>query len=226
VIPIETYLRLMYLKYRYRLDCKTLCKEVADSLAWRRFCRIGLDARVADPSTPMKLTERLGPWAARGAERGAVGAGGRAEALRSRRLRVDTTMVESDPALSDRFGPVRTRGLAADAACRRLPGGGLAPRTRLRDRLHSIGTRVPRIWATAARGGKTRTTVDRLTGEIAERAHATVREAQRVVRNARRTLAKRLRPGAGLVAQLEQELAATPRPGLDWTSPPPPSSMT
>src|SRR3954453_3804778 len=59
-IPIETYLRLMYLKHRYGLGYETLCKEVADSFTWRRFCRIALDGRVPDPSTLMKLTKRLG----------------------------------------------------------------------------------------------------------------------------------------------------------------------
>jgi IS5 family transposase len=34
-IPIETYLRLMYLKHRYGLGYETLCKEVADSFTWR-----------------------------------------------------------------------------------------------------------------------------------------------------------------------------------------------
>ena len=29
-IPIETYLRLMFLKYRYRLGFETLCAEVSD----------------------------------------------------------------------------------------------------------------------------------------------------------------------------------------------------
>src|SRR6266567_9295916 len=60
-IPIESYLRLMFLKYRYGMGYETLCKEVADSFTWRRFCRIGLDGRVPDPSTLMKLTKRLGP---------------------------------------------------------------------------------------------------------------------------------------------------------------------
>ena len=45
-IPIETYLRLMYLKHRYGLGYETLCKEVADSFTWRRFCRIAVDGRV------------------------------------------------------------------------------------------------------------------------------------------------------------------------------------
>src|SRR6266540_1548463 len=60
-IPVETYLRLMYLKHRYGLGYETLTKEVTDSFTWRRFCRIAIDGRVPDPSTLMKLTKRLGP---------------------------------------------------------------------------------------------------------------------------------------------------------------------
>ena len=59
-IPIETYLRLMYLKHRYSLGYETLCKEVTDSLSWRRFARIRLDARAPHPTTLMKLTRRFG----------------------------------------------------------------------------------------------------------------------------------------------------------------------
>src|ERR1044072_5469876 len=44
-IPIETSLRLMSLKRGHGLGYETLVKEVADSLSWRRFCRIRLDAR-------------------------------------------------------------------------------------------------------------------------------------------------------------------------------------
>jgi len=35
--PMEVYLRLMFLKFRYRLGYETLCREVADSITWRRF---------------------------------------------------------------------------------------------------------------------------------------------------------------------------------------------
>jgi len=31
-VPIESYLRLMYLKYRYSLGYETLCREVADDV--------------------------------------------------------------------------------------------------------------------------------------------------------------------------------------------------
>ena len=47
----------MYLNHRYGLGYETLCKEVAYSFTWRRFCRIALDGRVPDPSTLMKLTD-------------------------------------------------------------------------------------------------------------------------------------------------------------------------
>ena len=49
--PMETYLRLMFLKFRYRLGYESLCREVSDSISWRRFCRIPLDGAVPHPTT-------------------------------------------------------------------------------------------------------------------------------------------------------------------------------
>src|SRR5947207_2851147 len=64
--PAECYLRLMFLKFRYRLGYESLCAEVSDSISWRRFCRIPLDARVPHPTTLMKLTTRCGQAAVAG----------------------------------------------------------------------------------------------------------------------------------------------------------------
>ena len=41
-IPLETYVRLMVLKARYRWGYRTLVAEVSDSIHLRRFCRISL----------------------------------------------------------------------------------------------------------------------------------------------------------------------------------------
>jgi IS5 family transposase len=90
-IPIETYLRLMYLKHRYALGYETLCREVTDSFRWRRFCRIALDGRVPDPSTLMKLTKRLGPGLLEEPNAELLALAVERKVLRSRRLRVDTT---------------------------------------------------------------------------------------------------------------------------------------
>ncbi|MEU1663817.1 transposase [Streptomyces sparsogenes] len=53
-VPVETLLRLLYLKHRYQLGYETLCREVADSLSWRRFCRIPLTSPVPHPTTLIK----------------------------------------------------------------------------------------------------------------------------------------------------------------------------
>jgi IS5 family transposase len=48
-VPTPTLLRLLYLKHRYQLGYESLCKEVGDSISWRRFCRIPLDQPVPHP---------------------------------------------------------------------------------------------------------------------------------------------------------------------------------
>ncbi len=60
-IALETYVRLMVLKQRYRWGYRSLVAEVSDSIHLRRFCRISLSERVPDESTVRKLTRRIGP---------------------------------------------------------------------------------------------------------------------------------------------------------------------
>jgi IS5 family transposase len=204
---IETYLRLMYLKHRYGLGYETLCKEVADSFTWRRFCRIALDGRVPDPSTLMKLTKRLGPELLEELNAELLSLAVERKLLRSRRLRVDTTIVEAD------IRSPTDSGLCAHAVSRltrlakRIKAVGLAPRSRVRDCRRSVGKRVRAISAARVRGRQALATLDRLTGEIAERAKQTVREARTLARNARRN-ARRKRVGVALVERLERELEA------------------
>ncbi|HHV61409.1 MAG TPA: transposase [Firmicutes bacterium] len=53
--PVDVYLRMMYLKGRYNLGYERLCKEVADSITWRRFSHIRLEDDVDDFTTLAKL---------------------------------------------------------------------------------------------------------------------------------------------------------------------------
>src|SRR5437870_8245366 len=204
---IETYLRLMYLKHRYGMGYETLCKEVADSFTWRRFCRIALAGRVPDPSTLMKLTKRLGPELLEELNAELLAVAVERRVLRSRRLRVDTTVVEAD------IRSPTDSGLCAHAVSRltrlakRIKAAGLARQSRLRDRRRSVGKRVRAISAARVRGRQALGTRDRLTAEIAERAKQTVREARALARNARRG-ARRKGVSLALVERLERELAA------------------
>src|ERR671923_2628911 len=144
-IPIETYLRLMYLKHRYALGYETLCREVADSFTWRRFCRIALDGRVPAPSTLMKLTKRLGPGLLEELNAGLLALAVERKVLRSRRLRVDTTVVEADISRPTDSGLCSHAVSLLTRLGKRIKAAGLAPRSRLRDRRRAVGKRVRAI---------------------------------------------------------------------------------
>ena len=95
-IPMETYLRLLFLKVRFELGYEQLCVQVNDSLSWRRFCRIGLEARVPDESTIRKLTRRLGPGVVDELNVVLLGLAAESGHLNLDKVRVDTTVVEAD----------------------------------------------------------------------------------------------------------------------------------
>ena len=85
--PVECYLRLMFLKFRYRLGYESLCAEVSDSISWRRFCRIPLDGKVPHPTTLMKLTTRCGEQAVAGLNEALLAKAAGAKLLRTARVR-------------------------------------------------------------------------------------------------------------------------------------------
>lgn len=95
-IPIETYLRLMYLKRRYQLGYETLIKEVGDSITWRRFCRIPIDEEMPDPTTLIKARQRYGEEVVEQLNELLLLKLQDEKILKTRKLRVDTTVVESN----------------------------------------------------------------------------------------------------------------------------------
>jgi transposase, IS5 family len=63
---METYLRLSFWSSATGWVYESLCRQVADSITWRLFCRIGLDGSVPHPTTLMKITTRCGDAAVAG----------------------------------------------------------------------------------------------------------------------------------------------------------------
>jgi transposase, IS5 family len=207
-IPIDTLLRLLYLKHRYGLGYESLCREVADSISWRRFCRIGLDRPVPHPTTLIKLVRRAGPAVVEQLNAALVAKLAGGKLLRARKLRVDTTVVEADidyPTDADLLEhAVRRLG----GLVRRVKGRGAASRTRFRDRGRAARRRMKQLARTLRRRtGVAMAEVDRLTGEVAQIARQSLREVQAVLRTARGGLARR--PGDGRLGRLVGELAET-----------------
>src|SRR5919106_1551037 len=117
--PMEVYLRLMFLKFRYRLGYDSLCREVGDSITWRRFCRIPLDGRGPHPTTLMKLTTRCGTAAVDGCNEALLAKAAQARLLRTARLRADTTVVPADVAYPTDSGLLAKAVRRIGAAARR-----------------------------------------------------------------------------------------------------------
>src|SRR6266849_4787032 len=150
-IPIETYLRLMFLKFRYRLGFEPLCREVADSISWQRFCRIPLGTPVPHPTTLMKITTRCGTAAVDGLNDVLLAKAVAAKVLKTNRVRADTTVVEANVAYpSD--SSLLAKGVAKMAAtAKKLHAMGLATRTKMADRTRSVRSRARSINANLKR---------------------------------------------------------------------------
>ena len=95
-IPVETYLRLMILKYRYGFGYETLVAEVSDSIKWRRFCRINLDDIVPHNTTLIKLTKKYGDEVIGELNKVLVVKASQEKIILNRNLRTDTTVTESN----------------------------------------------------------------------------------------------------------------------------------
>jgi IS5 family transposase len=128
--PVECYLRLMFLKFRYRLGVESLCAEVSDSICWRRFCRIPLDGKVPHPTTLMKLTSRCGEDAVAGLNEALWAKAAQAKLLRTARVRADTTVIPANVAYPTDSGcwPRRLGSWCARrGGCRRRAGRPILP---------------------------------------------------------------------------------------------------
>ncbi len=191
-VPIETYLRLMFLKYRYRLGFEPLCREVADSISWQRFCRIPLGTTVPHPTTLMKITTRCGSSAVDGLNEALLAKAQAAKVLKTNKVRADTTVVPANVAYPTDSG-LMAKGVAKMAkAIEKLKDVGLASRTRSRDRTRMMRARARSIGANLRRrSGEAKDEVMAINADMVRIAHVAVDEARQVAANALRAL-KRL----------------------------------
>lgn len=207
-VPVETYLRMMFLKFRYRLGFEALCREVSDSISWRRFCRIGLGEAVPHPTTLMKTTKRCGESTVAALNETLLAKAAAAKVIRTDRVRADTTVVEANVAYPTDSGLLVKVIARIVVLVARIHAAGGATRTKVRDRrrsarrlAHEIGSKL------RMRNDQAKAAVLQITGQLACIAELTATDAESVLRNARRAL-RRAGPEASaglasLVAELE-----------------------
>lgn len=209
-VPIETYLRLMFLKYRYRLGFEPLCREVADSISWQRFCRIPLGVSVPHPTTLMKITTRCGAAAVEGLNEALLAKAETAKVLKTNRVRADTTVVPADVAYPTDSG-LLAKGVAKMAkAVGRLKEAGLAPRVDTRDRTLLVRRHARSIGANLRRRtNEAKDEVMAINAKMVRIASDAVREARRVARNAQRAFRRSGSTAAPKLSAVARDLEVT-----------------
>jgi IS5 family transposase len=204
-IPMETYLRMMFLKHRYGLGFEPLCREVADSITWRRFCRIPLGGSVPHPTTLMKLTTRCGAEVVEQLNEALLAQAVEAKLVRTDKVRVDTTVVEADVAYPTDSGLLAKAVTRIATTVKRVQAAGGAARTKVRDRSRSAGQRARSIAANLKRrSGEAKDAVKRITGELAALAEQAAADAQRVISNVQRAIQRR---GTAMSGKLRRAVA-------------------
>ena len=213
--PAEWYLRLMFLKFRYRLGYESLCAEVSDSISWRRFCRIPLDGRVPHPTTLIKLTTRCGESAVAGLNEALLAKAAGQKLLRTARVRADTTVIPANVACPADSGLLARAVGKLVRTARRVQAAGGATGTVMTGRRRAAARRVREIASKLRTRGKlsreeTSRLIRRVTGELAGLAEMAAAEATGVLRNGRRALPRALTGRVrGRLRRALDELAVT-----------------
>ena len=186
-IALETFVRLMVLKARYRWGYRTLVAEVSDSIHLRRFCRISLSERVPDESTVRKLTRRIGAETVSEMTRALIVAACREKRFRPRAVRIDSTVIEADVKYPTDSGLASSGAKVLAREGRKLAKLIKEKKARVRDRSRAMGHKLRTITRTVRRRcGEAKQEVLKLTGETGELLERSITEARRLAQVARR----------------------------------------
>ena len=144
-IPIESYLRLMYLKHRFNMGYETLVKEVSDSIKWRTFCHFTLDDPLPDPTSLIKATKRYGEDVVKEINDLLVKKASKRKIIRGRKLRIDTTVVEADIHHPTDAGLIADGVRVITRTVEKLKKSGHVAAQDFRDRTRSIKKRLFKV---------------------------------------------------------------------------------
>lgn len=190
-IPLRTFLGIMYLYSSQKLSYRALMEQIDERLSWRVFCRIPFSKKVPDYSTVCKLANRFGAKPLEQLNKALLQHLEAQKILKARRIRMDTTVVESNIEYPTDAG---------------LLAKGIRKVNRLVQNLEEAGVKVARNFVyhgravkkrlleiskvTVKRTGEAIQAVNQITSELVKVAQDTLKRAGSVVRGAKVALAK------------------------------------
>jgi len=139
--PAEVVLRMLILKHVGNWSYETLEREVRANVVYRSFCRIGME-KVPDAKTLVRLGQAVGPEAIRVLHDRLVAVAQERKIIRGRKMRVDTTVVESNIHYPTDSGLLNDGARVLTRTMKRIEqkAGGL--KKKIRDRKRSVTKRV------------------------------------------------------------------------------------
>src|SRR5713226_4735219 len=139
--PVVVVLRMLVLKYLYEWSFAECEREVRGSLVHRAFCRIDCEL-VPDAKTLIRLAALLGPETLKGIVARLVHLARARRVVRGQRLRVDTTVVETDIHYPTDSSLLADGVRVLTRTMKRLGARARGAASRVRDRTRSVGRRV------------------------------------------------------------------------------------
>jgi len=216
--PAEVALRLLLLKHVRNWGYDTLEREVRANLVYRAFTRIG-DGKVPDAKTLARIGQVIGPEVIHDLHERLVALAREHGVVQGRKLRVDTTVVETNihyPTDSSLLGD-GSRVLTRAMKKIEKKAGGL--KQRIRDRMRTVKKRVVAIALATRQTGPQREERQReqyvelltVTRKILNQAKGVMEEVEQLSRPRRRRLrplTEQLEAMAGRVRQVVKQTRA------------------
>ncbi|MDK2880053.1 MAG: transposase, family [Thermoanaerobacteraceae bacterium] len=143
--PVDTYIRMMYLKFRYNLRYETLCKEVSDSISWKVFCHIPVCAEVPDYTTLAKLTKKFGEDTLEKLNTLILQKALEKKLIKARKIRIDTTVIKSNIHHPTDASLLSDGVKVLTILVKKVKDAGMAVKGKFQDRTRSVKKRILNI---------------------------------------------------------------------------------
>jgi IS5 family transposase len=139
--PAEVALRMLILKHVRNWSYEVLEREVRANVVYRTFCRIGTE-KVPDEKTLVRLGQAIGPDTIRELHDRIVGLAQQRGVIRGRKMRVDTTVVESNIHYPTDSGLLNDGARVLTRTMQRIEGKLGRLKKKVRNRMRTVSKRV------------------------------------------------------------------------------------
>src|SRR5215467_2424651 len=201
--PAEVALRMLILKHVRNWSYETLEREVRANVVYRSFCRIGME-KVPDAKTLVRLGQVIGAKTIAELHDRIVALAQERGVIQGRRMRVDTTVVETNIHYPTDSGLLSDGARVLTRTMKKIAGKAGGLKRKVRDRTRSVRKRVIAIaLAVRHKGMDGERKRQREYRQLLRLTRQILNDSQRVLEEVKRLPARRRRAVQGLRERLE-----------------------